>query len=231
MIKLLIAEDIPTLLNRYRKACEADAQISVVAAVRSGYEAVMMATMHRPDVVLMDIQMETPVAGFAAARQILAHFPDTKIVILTILQDEEAIFQAFALGAVDYILKGASSAELVQCVKDAYHNCSPIRPVIAETIRREFRRVKAKEDGLMKYLNVVVTLTMSELSILDLFHQGKTRADVCRIRNVEMSTVKSQVNSILRKFECATISELLAMLDKVSFFDNLSGLRQILGRK
>ena len=225
-IKVLIAEDMVSLLKRYQKAVDADPNIEVVAAVKDGYEAVMMTAVCRPDVILMDIEMESRTAGFDASRQILEKYPETKIVILTIFEDEETIFHAFQLGVVDYILKSSQNTELVQCVKDAYNNCSPIRPVIAEKIRREFRRVKNKEEKLLNYVNVATDMTMTELAVLELFRQGKTRSEICRIRNVEISTIKSQVKSILRKFKMERVEEVLEALESISFFDSLFELKK-----
>ena len=130
MVKLLIAEDMTPLLKRYEKAVQVDPEIQVVAAVTNGYDAVMMAALHRPDVILMDVEMETRTAGFDAAQRILERFPETKVVILTVFEDEQTIFRAFQLGVVDYILKNSQDVELAQCVRDAYYNCSPIRPVV-----------------------------------------------------------------------------------------------------
>ena len=130
MIKLLIAEDMTPLLKRYEKAVQVDPEIQVVAAVTNGYDAVMMAALHRPDVILMDVEMETRTAGFDAAQHILERFPETKVVMLTVFEDEQTIFRAFQLGVVDYILKNSQDVELAQCVRDAYYNCSSIRPVV-----------------------------------------------------------------------------------------------------
>ena len=130
MIKLLIAEDMTPLLKRYEKAVQVDPEIQVVAAVTNGYDAVMMAALHRPDVILMDVEMETRTAGFDAAQHILERFPETKVVMLTVFEDEQTIFRAFQLGVVDYILKNSQDVELAQCARDAYYNCSPIRPVV-----------------------------------------------------------------------------------------------------
>ena len=169
----------------------------------------MMAALLRPDVILMDVEMESRWAGFEATREILRQFPDIKIIVLTVASDDATVFQAFQCGVVDYLMKTASGPEMVSAVQDAYSGNSPIRPVIAEKIRREFRRMKNSESSLLIDLQISSQLTNTEIDILNLFLQGKTRAEICRIRHVELSTVKTQIHSILKKFNKDSVSEVL----------------------
>jgi DNA-binding NarL/FixJ family response regulator len=225
MIKVLIAEDIAPILNRYRTLLAGDEEIEVVAAVESGSEAVLMSFMHRPDVVLLDIEMETRTAGLDAAKKILEHLPDTKIVILTVYEDDQTVFAAFQLGVTDYILKNAKPREIIACVKDAYLGRSPIRPVIAEKIRQEFQRVKKSETSFLYCLYIVSQLTQTEIDVLDLLNRGYTRQQICEMRFVEMSTVKTHVHSILGKFEMASIQQVLETLNGMKIFDYLHNVK------
>ena len=113
MIKVLIAEDMPALLKKYQRLLEKDSELEVVAAVQNGYEAVMKTVLCQPDVILMDIEMETRTAGLDAASQILSQYPEVKIIILTSYEDDENVFQAFKLGVSDYVLKNSKQEELI----------------------------------------------------------------------------------------------------------------------
>lgn len=227
MIKVLVAEDMLPIMKRYQKILEKDGEIEVVAAVQSGYEAVLMVGVHHPDVILMDIDMETRTSGLDATRQILSHFPDTKIIILTVYEDDETVFTAFQLGVCDYILKNSNPNEIITCVKDAYYNRSPIRPVIAEKIRAEFQRIRKNETSFLYCLQLVTQLTQTEIDILDLLNKGYTRQQICDVRCVEMSTVKTQIHSILKKFSRDSVAEVLQMLNGLQIFDYLHGLNKI----
>lgn len=226
-IKVLVAEDMLPIMKRYKNILDKDSEIQVVAAVQSGYEAVLMVGVHHPDVILMDIDMETRTAGLDATRQILAHFPDTKIIILTVYEDDETVFNAFQLGVSDYILKNSNPNEIITCVKDAYYNRSPIRPVIAEKIRQEFQRIRKNETSFLYCLQLVTQLTQTEIDILDLLNKGYTRQQICDVRCVEMSTVKTQIHSILKKFEKDSAAEVLAMLNELKIFDYLHNLNKL----
>lgn len=221
MIHVLIAEDIEPVLNRYVRILKTDKEIDVIGQVQTGKDAVAVALQQQPDVVLMDVEMETRTAGLDAARKILVAAPQTKIIILTVYEDDETVFQAFQLGVSDYFLKNSPPNEIISCVKDAYENLSPIRPVIAKKIRDEFRRIKNQEDSVLYTMHMVSQLTQTELDILNLTAEGYTRQQICEIRCVELSTVKSQIHSILKKFNSGSMQELVTMLDSCHIFEYL----------
>ncbi|HNX61253.1 MAG TPA: response regulator transcription factor [Candidatus Limiplasma sp.] len=222
MINVLIAEDMPALLRKYKRELDKESDIHVVAAVQSGYEAVMQSALLHPDIVLMDIEMETRTAGLEASTQILNQLPGVKIVILTVYEDDESVFKAFQLGVSDYVLKNSDHNELVACIRDAYFGRSPIRPVIAEKIRREFQRVKTSEQSLLYYLQIVSQLTPAELDILTLLHKGYSRQAICDLRCIVPSTVKTHIHNVLRKFNMDTAAEVIGQLDALHIFEYLT---------
>jgi DNA-binding NarL/FixJ family response regulator len=222
MINVLIAEDMSALLRKYKRELEKESDIKVVGQVQSGYEAVMQSALLLPDIVLMDIEMETRTAGLEASTQILTRLPGVKIVILTVYEDDESVFKAFQAGVSDYVLKNSGHDELVTCIRDAYYNRSPIRPIIAEKIRREFQRVKTSEQSLLYNLQILSQLTPAELDILNLLHQGYSRQEICDLRYIAPSTVKSHVHNVLRKFAMDTAAEVIGQLDGLHIFEYLT---------
>lgn len=222
MIRVLIAEDIEPVLRRYARILSADPEIEIIGQVQTGKEAAACALTERPDVILMDIEMETRTAGLDAARQILAEAsPAPKIIILTVYEDDETVFKAFQLGVTDYVLKNSKPEELIVCVRDAYLNRSPIRPAIAKKIRDEFSRIKTQQDSLLFSIRIVSQLTQTELDILTLMSKGYTRTQICEIRCVELSTVKTQIHNILKKFEKNNMQELITMLKDLHILEYL----------
>ena len=159
MIRVLIAEDIEPVLRRYGRILGTDPEIEVIAQVQTGEEAAREALLLHPDVILMDVEMETRTAGLDASRTILSQAsPTPKIIILTVYEDDETVFEAFRLGVTDYVLKNSAPEELIGCVRDAYLNRSPIRPAIARKIRDEFQRIKKQEDSLLYCIQIVSQL-------------------------------------------------------------------------
>ena len=222
MIRVLIAEDIEPVLRRYGRILGTDPEIEVIAQVQTGEEAAREALLLHPDVILMDVEMETRTAGLDASRTILSQAsPTPKIIILTVYEDDETVFEAFRLGVTDYVLKNSAPEELIGCVRDAYLNRSPIRPEIARKIRDEFQRIKKQEDSLLYCIQIVSQLTQTELDILTMMSRGYTRSQICEIRYVELSTVKSQIHTILKKFGKNNMQELIAMLNHLHVLEYL----------
>ena len=120
----------------------------MVGAACNSHEAIMLTALHQPHIILMDIEFKSKEAGLEDVREILRVYPLIKIVILTVYEEDDLVFNAFKYGAVDYILKKASPSEIIRGVKDAYYNRSPIRPIIADIIRGEFQRIKPEDSFL-----------------------------------------------------------------------------------
>lgn len=218
-IKVMIAEDMDAIRKRYVKILNQSDSIEVVADVASGEEAVEKYNETRPDVVLMDIEMETPDAGIKASQAILNKNKDAAIIILTVYEEDELIFTAFQIGVCDYIVKNAKPEEIIKSIRDAYSGNSPLRPELAGKILGEFKRVKSCETSFLYAVDIVTSLTSTELETLNLLYQHKTRKEICNIRHVEMSTVKTQIHEILRAFKKSSIEEVIELIDGMKLYD------------
>ena len=223
-IRVLVADDLAPIRQRYANILITDKAIEIVADTGDRQSTVDSALALKPDVILMDIDMDSKTAGLDATREILKELPNTKIVILTVYEDDENVFTAFQLGVSDYVLKNSNPNEIITCVKDAYYNRSPIRPVIAEKIRLEFQRIRKNETSFLYCLQLVAQLTQTEIDILDLLSKGYSRQQICDVRCVEMSTIKTQVHNILRKFDMGSINTVISTLNELKIFDYLHNI-------
>lgn len=231
IIRVLIAEDSEPIRRRYLHILSEYKHIRILNAVSTGQQAVEQTRLLHPDISLMDIEMEERDAGLIATREILSEFPETKIIILTVYDQDDLIFLAFQLGVCDYVLKNTKPEEIIKSIEDAYAICSPIRPEIADRIRNEFRRVKTYENSFLLTLHILSTVTPTELDLLALLSQGKNRNEICAIRHVEMSTVKTQIHNILRKFEKKTIADVVEIINGMNLLPVLLRNREKVGDK
>ncbi len=223
-IRVLLVDDLESCRRSIERAIGAAADITLVAAATSGAAAVQSAETYRPDIILMDIEMENKYAGITASHLINQRFPEIKIIILTVHQDDNIVCAAFQTGIVDYVIKTAPEAEILEAIRDAYQNRSPIRPMIADKIRSEFQKFKIREEQLLYMVKLISTLTPSEMEILLLLAQGKNKRQLSEIRCVESSTIKKQISSILKKCEQKSIRELLTQLKQLKIIDVLHTL-------
>lgn len=218
-IHVLIAEDMEPIRKRYVKMLSETDDIEVIADVSNSEEAIEQTILKQPDIILMDIEMERKDAGLRASKELLLQFPDLKIIILTVYEEDELIYTAFQFGVCDYILKNAKQDEVVTSIRNVYEGRTPLRPELATKILGEFKRVKAYESSFLYAVNIVTSLTETELEILKLLMKHTSRKDICRIRYVEMSTVKTQIRNILRKFNKKSIEEVIGMIDSMNLYD------------
>lgn len=218
-IKVMIAEDMEPIRRRYVKILNGAEDIEVVADVGTGKDAVQQMEITMPDVILMDIEMETPDAGLRASREILSKHPGVKIIILTVYEEDELIFTAFQIGVIDFFLKNAKPEEIINSIRCVYNNNHSMRPEMTTKILKEFKRVRNYESSFLYAINIVSNLTTTEMEILDLLIQNKSRKEICQIRHVEMSTVKSQIHGLLRKFDKSSVEEIVHFIDDMNLYD------------
>ncbi|MBS5064790.1 MAG: response regulator transcription factor [Hungatella hathewayi] len=215
-IKIMIVDDMEAHRRRFRRILSCQEDMNVIAEASSGREAVALTKDVRPHIILMDIEMESRTAGIDASREILAEFPDTKIIILTVHKDDNAIFQAYQAGISDYIFKTEDPDIVVSGIRMAYNSASPIRGDVAQSIRSEFKRIKESESSLLYVLGILPTLTYSELQVLKLLCENKTRREIAEERVVEYDTVKKQIGSILKKFGKSSTAEVVELFRQLN---------------
>lgn len=212
VIKVLIIEDDPLIGKRYQMIFSKNPEFECVGRATSGYEGTMLAALHKPDIILMDVELEDKQAGLRATEEILNYMPEIKIVMLTVCETDDTVFRAFELGATNYLLKNMPAEAIMEAVKDAYYDRSSIHSNIAGKIRREFKRIKTTEDSLLHNFYILTQLTPTELEVLELLMKDYTRQEICSLRHVEYSTLKSQINSILKKFNKTSVQEIVPVL-------------------
>lgn len=223
-IKVLVVDDFEVHTRRISKLLEQQADMEVVGIAHNGYEAVLLAERLMPDIILMDIEMESNMSGIFAAKEINRRIQSIKIIILTAHADDEIVFASFQTGIVDYLLKDAEDKIICEAIRSAYHNCSPIRPIIAEKIRKEFIRSKEKEQQLVYVLKLISDLTTSEFEILRCIAKGKSQKEIASMRFVEVTTIKKQVSSILKKCEQKNTKQLIETIKSFGILEILEKL-------
>jgi DNA-binding NarL/FixJ family response regulator len=214
-IGVLIAEDLDVLRNHFIKMVSEQPDMVVLGASSSGSKIVELCNQYPVDVVLMDIEMDHKLDGIEAAHRILEQHPTTKIVFLTVHEDNETVFEAFEAGAVDYVLKSFPSEEITESIRNAYKESSYIRPVIAQKIRNEFSRIRKNETSFLYAMNIISQLTAAEKDIIRLLMLGKRVSEIAELRTVEEVTIKSQITILLKKFEKRRTKEIVHMIKQL----------------
>ena len=216
-IRIIMADDNPEICSHFSTILAREPDLELIGSASTGAEAVQLTRTLRPDIVLMDIQMETRVAGIIASRQILTELPDTRVIILTILEDDDLLFQAYCAGVIDYIIKTDAADQIVTSIRNAYRNQLVLRPQYAEKIIDELKRVKEEQYSLLYSLNMLSKLSNSEFEVLKNLYQGLNARQISEERFVSLGTVKTQIHSILQKFGLKSASEVVRKLHEINF--------------
>jgi DNA-binding NarL/FixJ family response regulator len=194
--RVLIADSHIRWRARLRKALEEDERFEVCAQETDGAGAVQSALRERPDLCLLDIGL--PGNGIAAAREIAARLPTTKVVMVTISVDDDAdLFNALRAGAVGFLPKDTDPARLPHVLQDTLEGGAPIPRHLVTRLVAEFRdhaprrRSVVSEDGH--------DLTSREWEVLDLLRQGLSTRQIADRLFVTRATVRSHVAALLHK--------------------------------
>ncbi len=214
-INVVIAEDIEVLREEFCDLVNEQNDMVVVGAAASGKQVVKIADNEDVDVILMDIEMEKYHDGIEAAQSILQYHSDIAIVFLTVHEDDETVFNAFATGAVDYVVKSSPYEEILESIRNAVKGKSVIRSNIAEKIRNEFSRMKRNEESLLFIFDIISKLTPTERELIRLLLMNKRVSEIAKLRHVEVVTIKSQITSLLKKFQKRRTKEIVTMIRKL----------------
>ena len=196
VIRVLIADDQPLFRRGLNVVLHTEERIDVIAEAEDGEEAIQKAEELAPDVVLMDVRMPK-VNGIEAARSIRELVPSTKILMLTVSDEEDDLFQAIKAGANGYLLKEVSVEEVAEAVRAVVQGQTLITPSMASKLLNEFvsldRRVNEKQQLPSP------TLTARELEVLKLVAKGMSNREIADELYISENTVKNHVRNILEK--------------------------------
>lgn len=216
MIKILVAEDFDLIREDLCDTLSSQEDMRVVGQAASGAEAVALAGTTGCELILMDIEMETTTAGIRAAEQILEAHPEMMVIFLTAHETENMILTSMGAGAVDYIVKGCPDEELLMHIRSAAAGRPMLDAKIQNMLLKEYSRLRASEKSLLFFINSVSKLTSAERDLVRLLLDGKKVREIADIRCVEVTTVKTQIKGLLRKFGCARTRDIVELIRELN---------------
>ena len=197
-IRVVVADDHDNFRRALRMVLEAEDGVDVVAEAANGREAVARVAELAPDVVLMDVRM--PVEnGIEATRTIRATFPSTRIIMLTVSDDEADLFDAVKAGANGYLLKDVSVEEVADAVRAVVQGQSLITPSMATKLISEFSSLAKRVEEADATPSQ--RLTEAELDVLRRVAAGLTNEEIAEQLRISAAAVKNHVGNILVKLQ------------------------------
>ena len=211
----MLVDDHPIVRDGLQSVLERSGEFEVVGQAGDGTEAVRTAESLAPDVIIMDVLMPGK-DGVEACREIMDLLPDTRILMLTVSTEEDAVIQAVAAGATGYLQKYSGKEELLDALRDV---AAGRLQIPADTVRRVFGTIRgdappapSRGSGL---------LTSREREILMLFSTGKSYAQIAELRGLSPMTIRNAVYRIQDKLGVKTKQEIVVWAVRNGLLDDL----------
>jgi DNA-binding NarL/FixJ family response regulator len=218
-IRIVIAEDQALVRRGAALLLSMEPDMEVVGQACNGVEAVELTALLHPDVVLMDLHMPLK-GGVLATREITRALPQTQVLVLTTLDDDETVFEAVRAGAHAYLLKDAAENELLETIRALKRGESRLTPQIARKVMDQFRRLaqtgQSAQNGQADSLRAepaaaplaAEALNEKEAKVLELIAEGMSNRQIGAALFLAEGTVKNYVSRIMDKLHANTRTEL-----------------------
>ena len=203
-IRVLLTDDHALFRQGIRTLISAESDMEVVGEASNGADAVIKAAETRPDVILMDIGM-AGLSSFEATRQVRRNRPETKVLFLTMYDDEDYLVECMEVGAGGYVLKDSPAAQLVSAIRDVYRGGSYLSPRMLSQLVDDFRsRVKSTQR-----LPRFATLTTREREVLKFLAEGNSVKEIAGNLGLSVKTVEAHKFNLMRKLDIHNKAQLV----------------------
>jgi two-component system, NarL family, response regulator DegU len=203
--KIVIIDDHQLFREGVKRILEFEKSFQVVAEGDDGSEALGLVQEYQPDVVIMDINMPQ-MNGVEATRELVEKYPDTKVIILSIHDDENYVTHALKTGACGYLLKEMDADALIEAVRVVADGGSYLHPKVTHNLVKEYRKLAAGVAGgsggytpAVEIRRPLHLLTRRECEVLQMLADGKSNRGIGEALFISEKTVKNHVSNILQK--------------------------------
>ncbi len=199
MVNVAVFEDNVLLREQVVELLGASEGIRVCGSWENCVQISKIMDFYRPDLVLMDIDMPV-VNGMEGLRFIVRHFPETPVIMLTVFEDDEHVFDSICLGAKGYLLKKTSPEKIIEAIHDTLNGGSPMSPSVARKVIHSFAAIKqvAPKD---------YNLTRREKDILQSLVNGNSYKMIAAELGISINTVRQYIRSMYEKLEVHSMNE------------------------
>jgi len=201
LITVLIADDHPVFRRGMRDMLGEADDMTVVGEATTGNEAISRARELSPDVVLMDLKMPG-LNGVEATRAIVQAAPSVHVLVVTMFEDDSSVFAAMRAGARGYILKDATTDDVLRAIRAVNSGDAIFGPPVASRLMTFLAPPRVALDAA-----TFPELSERERDVLDLLAQGKSNAEIGRVLRLSTKTVANYVSTILNKLQLADRTE------------------------
>ena len=217
-IRIALIDDHKLFREGVKRILSFESSFEVVAEAGDGKDVERLVEEHKPDVVLMDINMPE-INGIEATKQLLENHPGTKVIILSIHDDETYVSHALQSGAQGYLLKEIDTESLLEAIRVVYDGGSYLHPKVTHNLVQEYRKLVQNQHSKssvheIEYRKPLHLLTRRECQVLQLLSEGQSNRMIAETLVISEKTVKNHVSNILQKMEVNDRTQAVVMAIK-----------------
>jgi DNA-binding NarL/FixJ family response regulator len=213
MIRVLICDDQEIVCEGLQHILEADPELEVVGVAHDGQEALEVAAVKQPDLVLMDLKMPV-VNGIQATRKLRELYPQMQVLVLTTYTDDEWLFDAIRSGASGYLLKDRPRKELIEAIKGTVAGEGYIDPSVARKVLSN-----VTQPPQLQRLTTKISLSARESEILQLLTLGLSNSDIAQRLFLSEGTIRNYMSDLFTKLDVSDRTQAVVMALRLGLVD------------
>jgi DNA-binding NarL/FixJ family response regulator len=203
-LRILLADDHTIMRNGLRLLLERQSDFTVVGEASNGREAVELADLKSPDIIIMDVAMPM-MNGIEATARITAAAPKVAVIILSMHSDESYVLRALKAGARGYLLKDSAEGDLIAAVHAVAANKAFFSPAVSKVLAEDYMR-QMQQRGVEDSYDL---LTARERELLQLIAEGRSTKDIATLLNLSPYTVETHRGNLMSKLNVHSVPELI----------------------
>lgn len=218
-IHVAICDDMEEICNYYQSVISCSEPLVFDGSATTCQACLDLVASKKPDILLLDMQIEEYNSGIKLIDKILNLSPQTKIIILTINNNKSLIFDALSQGAVNYVLKDSPDSEIIETIKSVANGKKLLSHDIATKLIDECREIKGRQQSLLYVFTNLLRLSNLEFEILQYYCMGHSYKQISEKYFVEDTTVRSHMSRIMKKLGFSSASVMKDTLNNLQVFE------------
>lgn len=220
-IRVLVSDDIKYMCFFFRELLNNSKNCVCVGEAENEKETMEQVKKLKPDILLLDMQMDMEDSGLILIPKVLEVSPETKIIMISVHDDSENIYKAIQLGAKDYILKEQPPTDIIENIERIYEGKDEIRRDIVDKILKQYDIMEKKQKSILFFINNMFMLTSRELELIIGLGRGLSYEQMAERLKLEDGTIRTYVSRILKKMQYNRMSTLMKDLKEVGVMEFL----------
>lgn len=218
-IHVAICDDMEEICNYYQSVISCSESLVFDGSATTSQACLDLVASKKPDILLLDMQIEEYNSGINLIDKIQNLSPQTKIIILTINNNKSLIFNALSQGAVNYVLKDSPDSEIIETIKSIANEKKLLSHDIATKLIDECREIKERQQSLLYVFTNLLSLSNLELEILQYYCMGHSYKQISEKYFVENTTVRSHMSRIMKKLGFSSAAAMKDALNGLQIFE------------